>query len=304
MSRSVSDIDQPTVARRLSPRARAASTDSADPVIRDLETLEEPTIALVNTTASEPLSDARGNAAASLQITVDFIRQLEVTPERSLVRAAAPLLLIVAQLRNSIDRADVAALRRQIVEAVDSFEQCAHQDGTEAGDIVAARYVLCATVDETVLMTPWGSRSEWSANSLLNQFHNETWGGEKVFAILSGVQARGANKTSLLLLIHTCLLLGFEGRFRVIEGGRSQLEDLRSELWRTIRQATSTKSDEPLSKSATGERGGRRLNSFLPLWMLAAVGLGVLGFVYMYASYELAELVNPLVARIETLVRQ
>src|SRR5262249_43247583 len=175
-----------------------------------------------------------GASSSSLQNASRIIQQLEAMPERTLVRAAAPVLLIIAQLRNSIERADVTALRREIVEEIDRFQQDAQKAGLEAGDIIAARYVLCATMDETVLMTPWGSRSEWSANSLLNQYHNETWGGEKVFVILDRIRANPERKMQLLVLIHTCLMLGFEGRYRVLERGRDQLEDLRNELSRTI----------------------------------------------------------------------
>jgi type VI secretion system protein ImpK len=50
-----------------------------------------------------------------------------------------------------------------------------------------ARYVLCTTLDEVVLNTPWGRASQWSENSLLITFHNEAWGGEKFFELLDSV---------------------------------------------------------------------------------------------------------------------
>ena len=51
-------------------------------------------------------------------------------------------------------------------------------------------------------------------------FHNETWGGEKVFQLLSKLaESRDANR-DLLELMYVVLALGFEGRYRVIDNGR------------------------------------------------------------------------------------
>ncbi|MEP3123153.1 MAG: type IVB secretion system protein IcmH/DotU [Nisaea sp.] len=226
---------------------------------------------------------------------------LEPEPERRIVRAASPLLLLISQLRNSVEQADVRGLRQQVVEEIDRFEQATQKDGVEAGDIIAARYILCATVDETVLMTPWGSRSEWSSNSLLNQFHNETWGGEKVFSILDRISAEPAKKLSLLLLIHSCLMLGFEGRFRVLEGGKDQLEDLRSELSRTIRRYSNVKPDQPLSKVVKGFQRGRRLSTLPPLWILGTIGLFLLVVVRGYAEFTLDGELIPVLSDIKSL---
>ncbi|WP_117190038.1 type IVB secretion system protein IcmH/DotU [Rhizobium terrae] len=285
---SFGDDDAPTVVRHLSPRARTALGG---------DTGEDPTVVVRQ---SLPSSATVGDAS-SLQNAISLVQQLDTAPERKLVRAAAPLLLVVAQLRNSTERADVAALRRQVVEEMDRFQQIAQKSGTEAGDIVAARYVLCATIDETVLMTPWGSRSEWSSNSLLNQYHNETWGGEKVFVILDRVKQSPSQRLPLLLLIHACLMLGFEGRYRIIERGRDQLEDLRNDLSRVIAKAADSGLDEPLSKVSRGERGGKKIRAVFPLWMVGAIAGLLLVVVHTYLEFYLSGAVSPLLAKIATL---
>jgi len=293
MSASVDEIDQPTVTRRLSPRARTSLADTR--ATQD----DEPTLVVQRHVAPPPGTETAG--ASSLQGAARIVQQLDAMPERTLARTAAPLLLIVAQLRNSIERADVGTLRRQVVEEMDRFQQDAQKAGVEAGDIIAARYVLCSTLDETVLMTPWGSRSEWSANSLLNQYHNETWGGEKVFAILDRIRGNAEKKLQLLILIHACVMLGFEGRYRVLERGRDQLEDLRNELSRTIRRYTKVKPDEPLSKDVQGERKGRRLGNYVPVWMVAVATVSLLVIVNTYVSIMLSGSVRATVAKIQSL---
>jgi type VI secretion system protein ImpK len=297
MSGAAEDLDQPTVARRLTPRARTA-LGAAEPRRMPDDHDDEPTLVVQRHSGSAAEAQA---GLSSLQNASRIVQQLEAMPERTLVRAAAPVLLVIAQLRNSIERADVTALRREIVEEIDRFQQDAQKAGIEAGDIIAARYVLCATMDETVLMTPWGSRSEWSANSLLNQYHNETWGGEKVFVILDRIRANPERKMQLLMLIHACLMLGFEGRYRVLERGRDQLEDLRNELSRTIRRYSKAKPEEPLSKDAAGERKGRRLGNYVPIWMVAVGTISLLVVVNTFVEIMLSGAVRATVSKIQSL---
>jgi type VI secretion system protein ImpK len=117
------------------------------------------------------------------------------------------------------------------------------------------------------MTTPWGSASTWSTNSLLLEFHSETWGGEKVFTILDRVRGEPQKYLALLKLIDICLLLGFEGKYRVIEGGREQLADLRTELGRLLRQLTRPAARE-LSPNWRGVRQTRSLRNYLPLWIV------------------------------------
>lgn len=296
MSNPFDETDPPTVARRLSPRARTALSAQGSAAFDDDD---DPTVALHQ--RPQPVAEPEGGGNSSLQGAARIVQQLEAVPERTLVRIAAPLLLMVAQLRNSVERADVPALRRQVVEEMDRFQQVAQKAGIDAGDIIAARYILCSVIDETVLMTPWGSRSEWSANSLLNQYHNETWGGEKVFQILDRVRGNPDAKIQILILLHTCLMLGFEGRYRVLERGRDQLEELRTDLSRLIKRHSKIKPDETLSKDAQGERHGKRLNTFVPLWMVAVGVFCVLIIVSTYVEFMLSGALGPVMSKIETL---
>ncbi|MDL2408861.1 type IVB secretion system protein IcmH/DotU [Rhizobium calliandrae] len=279
------DDSAPRVVHQVSPRTRTAlgADRGEDPTVVVRQSLPSPA----------PVGDA-----SSLRNAIRLVQQLDTAPERKLVRLAAPLLLIVAQLRNSTEQAGVAALRREVVQEMDRFQQIAQKSGIEAGDIVVARYVLCAMIDETVLMTPWGSRSEWTSNSLLNQYHNETWGGEKVFVILDRVKQLRSQRLPLLLLIHACLMLGFEGRYRIVERGRDQLEDLRNDLSHVIAEVADSGLDEPLSKVSNGERGGKRIRVAFPLWMIVAIAGLSLVVVYSCLEFYLSGALSPLLARI------
>jgi type VI secretion system protein ImpK len=153
-----------------------------------------------------------------------------------LVAAANPLLDLIPQIRATGHHDAPAQLREHLVDEVRRFETRAQQSGIAPEVIIGARYCLCTAVDEAAALTPWGG-SIWSSQSLLVMFHNETWGGEKFFQLLSRLVQNPQQHLQLIELIYFCLAMGFEGRFRVIDNGRTQLETLKQRLLQIIRQA-------------------------------------------------------------------
>lgn len=288
----------------ISPRARSAQQQAGSamavngpaPVFDD-----DPTVVLTPATGavSAPLASQPPVALEEEFVSVDRLLYREPKSEDEiLVVCAQPLLALVAELKKAVEFADVSALRRNVVSQIDSFEERALKAGAQPGEVTAARYVLCALLDETILTTPWGSRSEWSAKSLLNEFHGETWGGEKVFEILDRVRSKPAQYLSLMRLIDTCLLLGFEGRYRIVEGGRYQLEDLRAELGRLI---TAEKEAPPSQLSGRWEAAETRgkLTSYIPLWVVFATAAVLLVGIFGYFQFLLSGEVSPVMETLE-----
>ena len=82
--------------------------------------------------------------------------------------------------------------------------------------VMAGRYILCTLLDEAAASTPWGGSGAWAAQSLLVQFHNESWGGEKVFQLLAKLAETCPRQPQRCWSCCTCALaFGFEGRYRV-----------------------------------------------------------------------------------------
>ena len=48
-----------------------------------------------------------------------------------------------------------------------------------------AHYALCASLDDVVLATPWGSQGAWAQRSLVSTFHQEVRSGERFFDVLA-----------------------------------------------------------------------------------------------------------------------
>jgi len=220
-----------------------------------------------------------------------------------LTAAATTLLALIAQVRDSATHPDPESLFQHVSREVQQFEAAARTRGEAADTILGARYVLCSTVDETVLNTPWGGQSIWATQTLLGTFHNETWGGEKFFQLLDRLIQEPARNLHLLELMYLCMSLGFEGKFRVQERGRAMLESVQDNLYQTIRMHRGD-IERGLSPRWQGVRDKRtRLARYVPLWVVAAVSAGLLLVVYWVFLIAINNSANPALAEMAALGR-
>src|SRR5690606_29472580 len=123
--------------------------------------------------------------------------------------------------------AQMHALRQQAVHQVKAFEARGQAWGLAKPTMLAARYVICTFLDEQVMTSPWGGAHEWTQESLLSQFHGETYGGQGFFNILQRACDEPQRNLHLLELLFTLLSLGFQGKYRVDSDGQRKLESLR-----------------------------------------------------------------------------
>ncbi len=215
-----------------------------------------------------------------------------------LLAAANPLLNLIAQLRAMPMHPDPAALREYLITQVHLFESRAKQAGIRNETIIGARYCLCTALDETVAQTPWGGSGVWSKNSLLVTFHNEAWGGEKFFQLLSRLAQNPQQHIELLELMNACLGLGFEGRYRIVDNGRTQLETLRQRLADIIRTARG-ETERPLALHWQGAADtGRRGLRLVPFWIVALLALLLGVGIYYWFHARLSTRSDPVVASI------
>ncbi|GMV31520.1 MAG: hypothetical protein AMXMBFR59_36450 [Rhodanobacteraceae bacterium] len=205
-----------------------------------------------------------------------------------LIALANPILNLVYQIRTLVHNADPDRLRTYLADEIRRFDAAAKAQGIPAEHIVASRYCLCTVLDEAAAQTPWGGSGAWSKNSLLVTFHNETWGGEKFFQLLAKLAQTPAQYIDVLELMYYCIALGFEGRYRIVSNGQSQLENLKRRLADIIKTARGVP-DRALSINWQGHAAELpRIWGMIPVWVSAivAVLLGI-GF-YMLLAFWLA----------------
>ncbi|SFU99297.1 DotU family type VI secretion system protein [Pseudoduganella namucuonensis] len=220
-----------------------------------------------------------------------------------LVAAANPLLDLVPQLRATLHHPDPARLREALAEAVRAFETRAREGGARAEHIVGARYALCSLLDEAAAGTPWGGAGTWASQSLLVLFHNEAWGGEKFFLLLSTLARDPRANLDLLELMYVCLALGFKGRYQVQDNGMAALDALRERLAGMLRRQRG-EYERALSPHWQGAGAARRtLSTALPLWIALAVLSLLAALAYLAFSLALNRHSDPVYARIAALGR-
>ncbi len=207
--------------------------------------------------------------------------------------AAAQLLALVGRLKSTTQHNDIAGLHRQVVQAIQNFENQARSQGATPEALLISRYGLCAAIDETVLNTPWGSTSVWSSHSMLSTFHKETGGGEKFFLILDRIRQEPAKNIDLIELYSIILALGFEGKYRIQANGRSHIDTLRDELFNIIRMHRGEYERE-LSPNWHGLQAKvNTLAQQVPLWVIGALTGVILMCVYLGFNYMLYDKATP-----------
>lgn len=243
--------------------------------------------------ADEPARQAPAFAAPA---TVSEGAEKITLGANPLTAAAAPLLQLLARLRNTMNQPDPADLRERATRELREFERVARDAGIPIEQLRPAHYALCASLDDVVLNTPWGSTGVWDSRSLVSTFHQEVRSGERFFDLLGQLKQNPGAYLPVLELMYLCLSLGFEGRYRV-SGGRPQLEKLREDLYAIImrqRQAA----EPALSPHWEGAQAPYRpARASLPVWVVAVVGLAIVGGLFMWFSGSLAAKSDDLFAR-------
>ena len=237
---------------------------------------------------------AKLGAAAALQRRVAGVNPL--------LSAANVLIGLVRQLRATAVHPQPARLRSQLLDRVTEFESAASTAGVPAHQIVAARYLLCAFIDEVVEGTPWGAGGVWSGANLLQEFHEESSGGDKAFKVLDRLCQDPATNRDLLELFYVCIALGFEGRFHGAKDAREQLEAVAERVLESVHPAAQRQPARTLSLQWEGvpTRGNRDL-SRLPVWVVLVVGAVLVLGIALLVNAQLDRLAQPLFRQIHGL---
>ncbi len=98
---------------------------------------------------------------------------------------------------------------------LDGVERGAVKLGIASEDIYAAKYAFCAAVDEAILSQPSALHETWERNPLQLRLFGEHLAGEHFFDRLEELRRQGAVRLPSLEIYHYCLLLGFEGKYRL-----------------------------------------------------------------------------------------
>ena len=201
-----------------------------------------------------------------------------------LIAAAGPLLQLLGRLRNTSHPPEAGDLRERTVREIRAFEQRARELGVPMDLLRPAHYALCASIDDVVLNTPWGSSGGWDSRSLVSTFHQEVRSGEQFFGLLRQMKQEPGKFLPVIELMYLCLSLGFVGRYRVSPRGMAEIDRLREDTYALIaRHRTAGQAD--LSPHWQGVSAPYRPSrARLPLWVGASIGAAVIAALFLWFS--------------------
>ncbi len=113
-----------------------------------------------------------------------------------------------------------------------------------------------------------------------------------------------ARHVDMLELMYICLSMGFEGKYRVLEGGLRTLEQVRETLFQTIRRQRG-EFERDLSPHWRGEEGMRNtMRFYIPLWVVATLSCALLLATYLVFSYFINQSSTPVFKELYTIGRE
>lgn len=223
-----------------------------------------------------------------------------------LIDAATPLFGLILRIQDlehydTIDQlynrvqGDIAAIHEEIRQ---------HSKHYDEPTQLSYRYCLCAFIDETVMATTWGTQSIWAQRSLLSSYHEETWGGEKVFVILERMLMEPERYSDMLEFLYLCLALGFKGKYGVVENGREQLDSLIQKLHHILREQKGDPIDHLIAPTDNISQKKYKVKRQLPLWTVwLSLGI-VLVSAYSYYAIRLNHITDNVVQELDQVLNQ
>lgn len=146
------------------------------------------------------------------------------------VLSLAPRLSCLSKAPDDLD-----AMQQKLCTIIKTIEANMHADGYSPQHTLATRYLLCALIDETILDTQWGKKSNWENISLLSVFQRDRWESKDFFQILQRSAEEPHENIDFLELTYYALRLGFHGHHELEEQQQS-LNIIKDNLLQCLQQ--------------------------------------------------------------------
>ncbi len=231
-----------------------------------------------------------------------FIANSGINP---LVAAASALFSLVYKLRKLNTCPDIVKTKAALVHEIKAFECAAQTRSYRSNEILIARYIICATLDEIIHSTGWGKAHDWHGQySLLHTFQGESWGGERFFLILEKLRENTDLHVDLLEFAYVCLSLGFQGRYRHLNQGKEDLDQVMDELFHDIRDQRETQYTKHNNPNKKFRNLPKIMGKPVPLWLITALTIALLGTTYLGFNTVLKLNATPIYKDLTTITKQ
>lgn len=202
-----------------------------------------------------------------------------------MIDGAMPLFGLAIRVRTLDEHVEIKQLYNDVHNQISTLLAELRQHAYEPAQLLAFSYALCLYLDESVMGTPWGNNSVWSHQPLLSDFHQETWGGEKFFTVLSRMMLEPQRYQDALEFMYLCLCIGLKGKYGIQPKGDEALQSIIVKLHRIIRALRGPTPEELSAPLTNVAPRNYRMNRQWPWWtplVITAVGLAVMYGVFSY----------------------
>jgi type VI secretion system protein ImpK len=158
-----------------------------------------------------------------------FVSQVNINP---LIAASAPLFFLIEKIRSLQEAPDSEKLHNDLIHEINAFEHQAQANGYRSYVILAARYVLCLWIDQTILNTSWSENVEWEKMRLTD--NQETDKGNPFYLLVNRCLQDATIYIELLELFYLCISLGFQVNSPSLELNSIRLTETRDCLFEVI----------------------------------------------------------------------
>jgi type VI secretion system protein ImpK len=203
--------------------------------------------------------------------------------KNTLVDIASPLLILIAHVSNTLDAKDTDVLRAQVSEEINTFINKTKKLRVDEKMRQDATYILCVAVDEAVLNTPWGRKSDWNVKNLLGTYFQDVDGGPDLFEKLRELGNDPIRHEQLLQLIYYVLSVGYQGRYATEADASEKLTQIRH--W-VAKKILNTEEDDDLGRLSSHWKGkaglGFGLKDYTSGWLFSSFAALLLAGVFTY----------------------
>lgn len=156
-----------------------------------------------NTVAGHPANASHGQLATAPVPTI-----------KDLLEDGIYLLFL---LRSKNFPSSCGEFNQRVDQYLNTFERICRAFNKPIEAIIDAKYAFCALLDEIILSSGLPIRDEWEQAPLQLRLFGEHLAGDGFFDKLEKLRQDPSANIELLEVFHTCLLLGFQGRY-LLEG--------------------------------------------------------------------------------------
>ena len=202
-------------------------------------------------------------------------------------------------LRDGNAPSSASEFNRRVDHFLAQFDRHAQNFGKSIDAIQQAKYAFCALMDEIILSSNYSLREEWERAPLQLRLFGEHLAGEGFFERLERLRFDPARHIDELEVFHTCILLGFQGKY-LLEGD-DKLAYLAHRLGQEIQQVRGGRA-EFAPNCKLPQRFQQYVKNELPLWLYFALLAIVLVSVFFAYHWILGGKTESLSARVSSIV--